>query len=346
MVFLLCAAAHCAATKRPLASARLKFTVDGKQSAESIAFQVAQPGRGSQILHESVAFQFCQTALGDSSPDIATCVARVGGVVSRRSSDFHDRVMDGLARRRRACLDNRLMVVAHPDDEVIFGAEALLSTQHEGQGVCWTVVCVTRPRKDPARVVDFQNVMDRVHAHGIMLDFLDDFLGVPLREDTTFVGTESTVTVHEWLRFILSMMNWTKVVTHGPMGEYGHPQHVAVHTAVREAMRQSNMSQLLWVFQPVRWSSYPKGEKMLTSKTRSLRDQREILMQLYTTEAAARSWFMQLESKIVPFTSFNHAVASVGCDTEIFESGGRRGGFGAWTKVYRWFCRSWSSPLL
>lgn len=337
----------------PTVRLEIPLTIDGKRTTESIPCQVTQPGWSDES-HATAAAQLCAVRLGTNSPDAAACVSQLRAILSKRSRKFYDQIVAKLLGRRRYCSENRVMIVAHPDDEVIFGADALLPSQHlrTQEGLCWTVVCVTHPGKDHARLVDFQNVMDRVNALGLVLPFVDDFLAVPLKEDIALVGAQSTVSAHEWLRLILAgevgrMMNWTQVVTHGPMGEYGHPQHVAVHDVVRKVMRADKLSRLLWVFQPTRWNHDNNEDEKATLAASSGvnlqvdKEERSSLLQLYTTEATAMSWFGQLQSTIVPLASFDYKAASVGCATEVFEEDDTPGGFGAWTKTFRWFCRSW-----
>ncbi len=332
----------------PVATVRLEFAIGGVDAMHDLSFKVTQPGQSDE-LQATAAVQFCAARFGDYDEGVEVCVPQIQAVLSKRSRIFYHRVVAKLLGRRKPCLDNRLMIVAHPDDEAIFGASELTLAQ-ERKGLCWTVVCVTHPRKNAVRLVEFQKVMDRVDALGIVLTFIDGI--VPLQEDPVLVGTLSAVTVSEWLRFIISgevgkLMNWTRVVTHGPMGEYGHPQHVAVHRAVRYIMREASLSQRLWVFQPTRWNVVPAGDKRVTGERRSdsgerrPREMRALLMGYYTTEPAALSWLSQLESIIVPLESFDYGAAAVGCDTEGFQKGNTPSGVGIWTKRFRWLCRSW-----
>jgi LmbE family N-acetylglucosaminyl deacetylase len=163
-----------------------------------------------------------------------------------------------LLRRRRhgevACTDlvvcerrqdrsSRLMIVAHPDDESLFGGEALTSSQG------WTVVCVTNASNEVRRR-EFSAAMASIGASYTMLDHADDL----------YNGNFSAM-LETQLRALLNEAPYELVVTHGPSGEYGHPQHRAVHHIVRTLAG----GRALYVFD-VAWMARPR----LSAAKRSL----------------------------------------------------------------------------
>jgi LmbE family N-acetylglucosaminyl deacetylase len=114
-----------------------------------------------------------------------------------------------------------IMVVAHPDDEFIFGGEALLRNPND-----WYVVVVTHgpgaPGADGLRQLEFSESM---RAMGIaedqyeMLDFVDgkDQLGWDRPRLLQRIQT------------IIRRYRMTTVASHNVVGEYGHPQHRMCH---------------------------------------------------------------------------------------------------------------------
>ena len=101
----------------------------------------------------------------------------------------------------------KLMVVAHPDDETLWGGGLIL--RYPGN---WTVVACSTPMADPVRAEKFLAAIERLGATGSVLPFLETF--------SSRLSVDVDVTGYD------------VVVTHGPEGEYGHPHHIQVHHAV------------------------------------------------------------------------------------------------------------------
>lgn len=139
------------------------------------------------------------------------------------------RLLFSIARRARTTLGcsalvvtgdgstapSRLMIVAHPDDESLFGGEALTSSSG------WLVVCVTGASNDLRRH-EFIGAMTSIGASYMMLDHDDD-----LRNGNFSPRLE------EQLSAVIAGRPYQAVVTHNAAGEYGHPQHRALHRVVR-----------------------------------------------------------------------------------------------------------------
>jgi len=105
----------------------------------------------------------------------------------------------------------KLMIVAHPDDELIFGGAELIK-----HGPEYRVVCLTNNAND-IRKSEFKSVMEKLNVGSWeMLDYED-----------TLEPTEKYD-----LSYILNFKSWEKIVTHNPIGEYGHPQHKLVFDTV------------------------------------------------------------------------------------------------------------------
>jgi hypothetical protein len=107
-------------------------------------------------------------------------------------------------------MDRNLMVVAHPDDESLFGGAALLN------GEQWEVICVTNS-KNVVRAREFTEAMHQANASFQIWDYPDN---------DNFWKTLPTLTND--LAKILKT-SYQKVVTHNIMGEYGHGHHVCLH---------------------------------------------------------------------------------------------------------------------
>ena len=105
----------------------------------------------------------------------------------------------------------KLMIVAHPDDELIFGGAELIK-----HGPEYKVICLTNKSND-TRSKEFEQVMKKLKVCSWeMFDY----------EDTLYPTQQFN------LENIINSRKWEKVVTHNPIGEYGHPQHKLVFDAV------------------------------------------------------------------------------------------------------------------
>ena len=120
------------------------------------------------------------------------------------------------------------MIVAHPDDEALWGGGILISELN------WKVICVScgyqEWRKDDfERAMNFLNITDYE-----IWDFPDNLPdGVPAWTD------EIILEISNRIKKILNEKKYDKIVTHGPDGEYGHNQHKAVHQIVKNLVKEN-----------------------------------------------------------------------------------------------------------
>jgi LmbE family N-acetylglucosaminyl deacetylase len=110
---------------------------------------------------------------------------------------------------------SKIMIVAHPDDESLFGGEALTSSRD------WTVVCATNGTNEQRRR-EFAGAMSSIGANYTILGHFDHL------ESGNFSNR-----LAEQLEELLDEFSYEMIVTHNERGEYGHPQHRALHHIVR-----------------------------------------------------------------------------------------------------------------
>jgi LmbE family N-acetylglucosaminyl deacetylase len=133
---------------------------------------------------------------------------------------------------------NKLMIVAHADDELVWAGEKLL--KEKGQ---WDILCIVTPdSQSPFRIPIFLNKVSKiVCANTSMLSF----------EDTGFCSMINGDIFSPILEKIKSK-KWEQILTHGPKGEYGHQHHIQIHHEVVKASKQIGLLDKLWVFEPIK----------------------------------------------------------------------------------------------
>lgn len=104
----------------------------------------------------------------------------------------------------------RVMFVAHPDDESLWGAGLIL--RYPGS---WDVIAASIPRADPVRAEKFYAACEALGAKG-------------------FVCRRTESPANEPLYHLdeIHLSRYDHIVTHGAAGEYGHLQHKQLHNHV------------------------------------------------------------------------------------------------------------------
>ncbi len=131
----------------------------------------------------------------------------------------------------------KLMIVAHPDDETIWGGGHLL--QDMGR---YLVVCITAGT-DPVRDEELKNAMAICQAQYLKLGFPD--LDRQQKQDRwKTAGTDIRAT----LEIVMTAKNWQSIVTHNPRGEYGHRHHKMTSRFVTSVFRKRLKKDNLFYF--------------------------------------------------------------------------------------------------
>jgi LmbE family N-acetylglucosaminyl deacetylase len=119
-----------------------------------------------------------------------------------------------------------LMIVAHPDDEVLFGMPDLMFAQS------LHVICLTNA-SNPQRAAEFRAVIEHLQQHvhvresvvGTILDFPDGKRKI--WRDLHALASSCVASIAS--RDVSMSGAFDVLVTHGADGEYGHVQHKATH---------------------------------------------------------------------------------------------------------------------
>lgn len=166
---------------------------------------------------------------------------------------------------------SKLMIVAHPDDETIWGGEHLL----EGG---WFVVCITNGTNS-VRKEEFYSVIKKSGNNGIILSYPDKVMGKRDNWENIRAYIEADI------ENILQAKEWEMVAVHNPDGEYGHIHHKITSSIVTEKCVENNIEDRLWYF----GRYYKKSE--LENSTEDMREynsdrlkDKEELLSLYKSQ--------------------------------------------------------------
>ena len=117
---------------------------------------------------------------------------------------------------------DKLLIVAHPDDEVLWGGLNLISQPG------WLVVCSTH-LNNPTRSAEFFSTMSYCNVtRYIMFDVEDRYTESERVADKLYDGSPFDDALKQ-----LSKRDWKLVLTHNDQGEYGHQHHRKVHRMVK-----------------------------------------------------------------------------------------------------------------
>ena len=129
---------------------------------------------------------------------------------------------------------DRLMIVAHPDDEFIWGGAHLLEDN-------WLVVVLTNAG-NKTRKPEFEAMMEATGNTGLILGYPDKVGGK--RSNWEFWSDSIRTDVET----LISYKDWKQIVTHNIDGEYGHQHHKSAHEIVVEAYNELGSTLPLWFF--------------------------------------------------------------------------------------------------
>lgn len=162
----------------------------------------------------------------------------------------------------------RVMIVAHPDDELLWGGKHLLEEDY-------LVVSLTGGN-DKTRRAEFEAVLAATGDKGLILSYPDK-IG-RRRSGWGFWRTD----IEADIAAILQYKDWKLVVSHNEQGEYGHPHHVMTHESVAgEYKRTGCRASLYW------FGRYYVDDKVpydLPEMDKSVYNQKRKLAKLYVSQ--------------------------------------------------------------
>lgn len=131
---------------------------------------------------------------------------------------------------------NKLMIVAHPDDETLWGGG------HLSEGG-YLVVCITNGYNE-TRKNEFEEAVKHLNDTNIpvILNFPDKTLG----ERDSWFGIKGKI--EDAAEECISLKDWELIVTHNKEGEYGHIHHKMTSSIVRNVYNNLGLKNSLYLF--------------------------------------------------------------------------------------------------
>lgn len=161
----------------------------------------------------------------------------------------------------------KLMIVAHPDDDYIWGGSHLLDDEY-------LVVCVTcGTRRD--RVLEFKKAMNKTNDKYIMLGYPDKTNGK--RDNWSKVYED----IYQDLKHIISYKDWELIVTHNPEGEYGHIHHKMTSSIVTDI---AELDKLYYFGKYYKKNEIPDDLTKISEENLKIKE--EEMIPIYTSQAS------------------------------------------------------------
>ncbi len=170
---------------------------------------------------------------------------------------------------------NKLMIVAHPDDDFIWGGSHLIDDDY-------LVVCVTCGVKRN-RVLEFQRAMEKTGEKYIMLGYPDKTKGERDNWDTVYDA------IIQDLEKIIHYKNWKLIVTHNPDGEYGHIHHKMTSKIVTTL---SSKDKLMYFGKYYSKGNVPVDEKKISEE--NSKKKKEELIPIYASQGYSMDVFQHM----------------------------------------------------
>lgn len=172
---------------------------------------------------------------------------------------------------------SKLMIVAHPDDEMLWGGSKLIEDDY-------LVVCITCGN-NKKRVLEFTTVIKRTNDKYIMLNYPDKTNG--MKDDWSTCKED----IYEDIENIYNLKDWEEVVTHNPEGEYGHIHHIMTSQIVSDIVSKDKLIYFGKYYSKRAYKALEEKPPFLEANV--LNEKKEIL-KMYESQSVIINYFTQM----------------------------------------------------
>lgn len=171
---------------------------------------------------------------------------------------------------------NKLVIVAHPDDESLWGAQEIKDNNY-------LVVCLT-DADNKIRREEFEKAIRKLGAKGIILPYPDanGFKRVDWKKEKIMKYIKADVAT------AILYKRWDKILTHNPEGEYGHLHHIYTNRIVKsEYKKYINKDNLYYFGKYYNKNELKRKKKHLTRLSDEQIKDKMDLLDVYDSQAEA-----------------------------------------------------------
>lgn len=194
-----------------------------------------------------------------------------------------------------------LMIVAHPDDETLWGGIELLNENY-------LVLCITNGKlSGNIRYKEMNKVMEKTNDKCIILSYPDAYK--LKRVNWEKVGVSKYIKSD--IETVITYKHWKKIVTHNPQGEYGHIHHKLTSKFTTELYNKDINQDNLYYFAKY----YDKGHlykvrKYLPKLTEEQVEKKMDLLDIYASQSGAFVKYGQMikYEKLVKAKDFKNSI--------------------------------------
>lgn len=185
---------------------------------------------------------------------------------------------------------NKLMIVAHPDDETLWGGGHLLRDKY-------FVLCLTNGFNE-VRKNEYYKALEYSGNKGIILSYPD------LNNKEKSNWEHNKVGARKDIDMVLEYKNWDEIATHSPAGETGHRHHKFTSELVTKSAKSHHLLKKLIYF----GKFYEKGEvpkNLKPSLTQIEIEKKNEMLAIYKAETKSIDAFWR---QMVPYEYWKKAV--------------------------------------